>query len=100
MHMIMHARTYTHTHTNTQTHTCTYARTHTNIHAHTRTQTRSRTRTHTHSHPTLQPSFRAHGEHVEVMSRRYLQNMNWKAGVTTNEARAKLKSYALGVIAK
>ena len=50
--------------------------------------------------PPLQPSFRAHGEHIEVLSRRYLQDFNWKENTTRNEVRSKLRQHMLGVISR
>ena len=51
-------------------------------------------------HFPLQPSFRAYGEHIEVVSRRYLQNYKWNVSTTKNKLRSRLKSHALGVIAR
>ena len=51
-------------------------------------------------YPSTQPSFRAHGEHLEVLSRRYLQDFNWKESTTRNEVRSKLRQHVLGVIAR
>ena len=48
----------------------------------------------------FQPSFRSHGEHVEVLSRRYLQEYKCKSDPTKNELRVKLKDYAVSVIGK
>lgn len=45
-----------------------------------------------------EPSFRSHGEHVEVLSRRYLQEYKCKSDPTKNELRVKLKDYAVSVI--
>ena len=48
----------------------------------------------------LQPSFRAYGEHIEVVSRRYLQNYKWRDSTTKNQVRSRLKDHALSVIAR
>ena len=48
----------------------------------------------------LQPSFRAYGEHIEVVSRRYLQSYKWNVSTTKNKLRNRLKSHALSVIAR
>ncbi len=45
-----------------------------------------------------QPSFRAYGEHIEVVSRRYLQNYKWRDSTTKNQVRSRLKDHALSVI--
>ena len=49
-----------------------------------------------------QPSMRAYGEQIEVMSRRYLQDHRhkWSDSITKNEVRAKLKDYIVKMIAK
>ena len=47
----------------------------------------------------FQPSFRAYSEHIEVVSRRYLQNYKWRESTTKNQVRGKLKDHAIGVIA-
>ena len=49
---------------------------------------------------TLQPSFRAYGEHIEVVSRRYLQNYKWRDSTKKNQVRIRLKDHALSVIAR
>ncbi|KAL5471154.1 hypothetical protein EMCRGX_G029239 [Ephydatia muelleri] len=46
-----------------------------------------------------EPSFTAQGEHIANLSRRYLQNFNWRDSVTKNDARSRLKNYILGVMA-
>ena len=46
----------------------------------------------------VQPSFRAYGEHIEVVARRYLQNFKWRDNTTKNQVRSRLKDHALGVI--
>lgn len=48
----------------------------------------------------VQPSFRAYGEHIEVVARRYLQNYKWNASTTKNKLRSRLKNHALSVIAR
>ena len=49
-----------------------------------------------------QPSMRAYGEQIEVLSRRYLQDHRhkWSDNITKNEVRAKLKDYIVKMIAK
>lgn len=47
-----------------------------------------------------QPSFRAYGEHIEVVSRRYLQNYKWRDSTRKNQVRIRLKDHALSVIAR
>ncbi len=48
----------------------------------------------------LQPSFRSYSEHLEVVSRRYLQSYKWRDSSTKNEVRGKLRDHALGVIVR
>ena len=57
--------------------------------------------THTTFYPP-QPSMRAYGEQIEVLSRRYLQDHHhkWSDSITKNEVRAKLKDYIIKMIAK
>ena len=49
-----------------------------------------------------QPSMRAYGEQIEVLSRRYLQDHRhkWSDSITKNEVRARLKDYIVKMIAK
>ncbi|CAI8016969.1 Biorientation of chromosomes in cell division protein 1-like 1 [Geodia barretti] len=48
-----------------------------------------------------EPSMRAYGEQIEVLSRRYLQDHRhkWSDNITKNEVRAKLKDYIVKMIA-